>query len=380
MPQNIDLSKSTVKPVQYYRHLFKALLKYKQLPSYFIFYPTSRCNLKCSHCFYHDSLNKKFNELSLDEIDKITKTMDPILSLILTGGEPYLRHDLDKIVKIFYENTRVPIITIPSNGWYLNKMDNQITNMMEWCPYLTLNQQISIDGVGADHDLIRMDKQVVGSDNSFERAIKTIHHLKKLQKTYNRINIGIIITFTNQNQKKFKNIIKEVHSLVEPDNISINLVRGDPKQKVNLDLDLELYRDAVKYRDDLYYEKKMSGHSRFKGNKLATAGRIMLNELTNKTFEENKYSTPCYAGNLSGVMYPEGDIYPCEILDDSHKIGNIRDFGLDFKKLWLSKKAKEEVDFIKKTKCFCTHECFNSVNILFNPKFYPEIIKKSSLI
>jgi len=380
MPQNIDLSKSTVKPVQYYRHLFKALLKYKQLPSYFIFYPTSRCNLKCSHCFYHDSLNKKFNELSLDEIDKITKTMDPILSLILTGGEPYLRHDLDKIVKIFYENTRVPIITIPSNGWYLNKMDKQITNMMEWCPYLTLNQQISIDGIGADHDLIRMDKQVVGSDNSFERAIKTIHHLKKLQKIYNRINIGIIITFTSQNQKKFKNIIKEVHSLVEPDNISINLVRGDPKQKVNLDLDLELYRDAVKYRDDLYYEKKMSGHSRFKGNKLATAGRIMLNELTNKTFEENKYSTPCYAGNLSGVMYPEGDIYPCEILDDSHKIGNIRDFDLDFKKLWLSKKAKQEVNFINKTKCFCTHECFNSVNILFNPKFYPEIIKKSSLI
>ena len=380
MPQNIDLSKSTVKPVQYYRHLFKALLKYKQLPSYFIFYPTSRCNLKCSHCFYHDSLNKKFNELSLDEIDKITKTMDPILSLILTGGEPYLRHDLDKIVKIFYENTRVPIITIPSNGWYLNKMDKQITNMMEWCPYLTLNQQISIDGIGADHDLIRMDKQVVGSDNSFERAIKTIHHLKKLQKIYNRINIGIIITFTSQNQKKFKNIIKEVHSLVEPDNISINLVRGDPKQKVNLDLDLELYRDAVKYRDDLYYEKKMSGHSRFKGNKLATAGRIMLNELTNKTFEENKYSTPCYAGNLSGVMYPEGDIYPCEILDDSHKIGNIRDFDLNFKKLWLSKKAKQEVNFIKKTKCFCTHECFNSVNILFNPKFYPEIIKKSSLI
>ena len=380
MSQNIDLSKSTVKPVQYYRHLFKALLKYKQLPSYFIFYPTSRCNLKCSHCFYHDSLNKKFNELSINEIDKITKTMDPILSLILTGGEPYLRHDLDKIVKIFYENTRVPIITIPSNGWYLSKMDKQITNMMEWCPYLTLNQQISIDGIGADHDLIRMDKQVVGSDNSFERAIKTIHHLKKLQETYNRINIGIIITFTSQNQKKFKEIIKEIYSLVKPDNISINLVRGDPKQKVNLNLDLELYRDAVKYRDNLYYEKKMSGHARFKGNKLATAGRIMLNELTNKTFEENKYITPCYAGNLSGVMYPEGDVYPCEILDDSHKIGNIRDFDLDFKKLWFSKKAKEEVKFISKTKCFCTHECFNAVNILFNPKFYPEIIKKSTLI
>jgi len=374
------LVEKKVKPFQYYKHLYKSLIKFKQLPSYFIFYPTSRCNLKCSHCFYHDSLNKKFNELTIDELDKITKTMDPILSLILTGGEPYLRHDLDKIVKIFYENTKVPIITIPSNGWYLEKMDKQIRNMMEWCPYLTLNQQISIDGIGKDHNAIRMDKQVVGGDNSFEKAIKTIDHLKDLKKIYQRINIGIIITFTNENQKKFKDILKEIYSMTNPDNISINLVRGDPKQKVNLDLDLNLYREAVKYRDSLFYEKKMSGHAKFKGNRLATAGRILLNELVYKTYESNKYSTPCYAGNLSGVMYPEGNVYPCEILDESHKIGNIRDFDLDFKKLWLSDKAKKEVKFVRKTKCFCTHECFNIVNILFNPKYYPRVLSISKKI
>ena len=162
------MNKSVTQPVQYYKHLYKALIKYKQLPSYFIFYPTSRCNLKCSHCFYYDSLNKKFNEITVDELDKITSTMDPILHLILTGGEPYLRHDLDQIVKIFYENTKVPIISIPSNGWYLDKMDKQINNMMKWCPELTLNQQISIDGIGEDHNNIRMDKKVKGDDNSFE--------------------------------------------------------------------------------------------------------------------------------------------------------------------------------------------------------------------
>ncbi len=372
--------KKEIKPFQYYRHLYKSLIKFKQLPSYFIFYPTSRCNLKCSHCFYHDSLNKKFDELTVDEIDKFTQSMDPILSLILTGGEPYLRHDLDKIVKIFYENTKVPIITIPSNGWYLSKMDKQIKNMMNWCPYLTLNQQISIDGIGKDHNAIRMDKQVVGGDNSFEKAIKTIEHLKELKKIYQRINIGIIITFTNENQKKFKDILKEIYSMISPDNISINLVRGDPKQKVNHDLDLNLYQEAVKYRDSLFYEKKMSGHAKFEGNRLATAGRILLNELVYKTYESNKYITPCYAGNLSGVMYPEGDVYPCEILDESHKIGNIRDFHLDFKKLWLSNKAKKEVEFIRKTKCFCTHECFNIVNILFNPKYYPKVLRTSKKI
>ena len=368
------------KPKQYYHHLIKTFFKFNQLPSYFIFYPTSRCNLKCSHCFYHDSLNKKFNELSVEELNNITKTMDPILHLILTGGEPYLRKDLDKITQVFYENTQTPIITIPSNGWYTSKMKDTLSSIMENCKDLILNQQISIDGIGDDHNKIRMDKQVKSGKNSFEIALDTISMIKELQKKYKRINLGIIITFTKQNQENFKNIISKIYDLTKPDNISINLVRGNPKEKVNEDLNINLYREAVDFRNSLYNDQKISGHKSFSGHKFATAARIILNDLVQKTFEQNNYSTPCYAGNLSGVMYPEGDVYPCEILDKSHKIGNIRNFNLNFKELWLSKKAKKEVNFIKKTKCFCTHECFNHANIVFNPKFYPSMIKKSFLV
>jgi radical SAM protein with 4Fe4S-binding SPASM domain len=183
------------------------------------------------------------------------------------------------------------------------------------------------------------------------------------------------MTFTSQNQNKIKEIIKGIFELAKPDNITIALVRGDPKEKVNVNLDIKLYQEAIKYRDSLFFEKKMSGHSKFSGNKIATAGRVILGQKTQEIYETNQYQMPCYAGNLSGVMYPEGQVHPCEILDKSHMIGNIRDFNLDFRKLWLSQKAKEEVNFIRKTKCFCTHECFNSVNILFNPKFYPKILK-----
>ena len=51
-----------------------------------------------------------------------------------------------KIVKIFYENTKVPIITIPSNGWYLDKMDRQIKNMME-CFQCAFNILAVSDGI-----------------------------------------------------------------------------------------------------------------------------------------------------------------------------------------------------------------------------------------
>jgi|TARA_B110000438_G_C15762426_1_gene627947 MoaA/NifB/PqqE/SkfB family radical SAM enzyme len=359
------------KPKQFYHHLQKAVFKKNQSPSYLIFYPTSRCNLKCAHCFYHDSLNKRFKELSLDEIRKFTSTMDPLLSLILTGGEPYLRHDLDEIVKIFYENTRVPVVTIPSNGWYLDKMERQIKNMMEWCPDLILNQLISIDGLEEDHCKIR------GHQDSFSKAIEATKLVKKIQKETDRVNLGIQTTFTSQNQNKMKDIIKGIYEIAKPDNITIALVRGDPKEKVNENLDIKLYQEAVEYRNELFLSRKMSGHARFPGNKLATAGRIILNRKVQDIYETGKYQMPCYSANLSGVMYEEGQVFPCELLDKKHMIGNIRDFNLNFKSLWLSKKAKDEVDFIKKTKCFCTHECFNSVNILFNPKFYPELIKLS---
>ena len=358
-----------MEPKNYYHHLGKVINKKNQLPSFFIFYATSRCNMTCSHCFYHDSLNKKFNELTLEEIDKFTKTMGPLLSLSITGGEPYIRDDIDKIVKIFYENTKVPNISIPSNGFFKDRMIKKITNMMEWCPELVLNQQISIDGLYEKHDKIR------GVKGAFEKAVETTRALKELQGKYDRINIGTITTFTSQNQNEFIDIIKGIHEIIKPDNITINLVRGNPKERVNVNLDMNLYREAVKFRDNLFYSKKMSGHTRFKGNKLATASRIILNEKTPQIYETNKYQMPCYAGNLSGVMYPEGEVHPCEILDDSHGIGNIRDFDLDFRKLWLSQKAEDEIKFIRGTNCFCTHECFNTVNILFNAKFYPKLIK-----
>jgi len=377
--ENVDSQRNghvnvRIKPKNYYSHLSKVIFKKNQLPSYFIFYPTSRCNMTCSHCFYHDSLNKKFNELTLEEIDKFTKTMDPLLSLCITGGETYIRNDIDQIVKIFYENTKVPNISIPSNGFYKDRMVKQQNNIMEWCPEIVMNNLISIDGLYEQHDTIR------GVKGAFNKAMETIEALKVLQKKYDRINIGTISTFTPQNQHHFIDIIKGIYDIAKPDNITINLIRGKPKEMVTTGLDMKLYRKAVEFRNELFFSKKISGHVRFKGNKLATAARIMLNEKTQQIYETKKFQMPCYSGNLSGVMYPEGEVYPCEILDKSHEMGNIREFNYDFRKLWLSKKSKDEVDFIKGTKCFCTHECFNNVNILFNPKFYPKLVKTAAMI
>ncbi len=73
------------------------LLLKRGLPVNLIFFVTSRCNLLCTHCFYWEELNKRKNELELDEIERVSRSLPNLLSVSLTGGEPYLRPDLPDI-------------------------------------------------------------------------------------------------------------------------------------------------------------------------------------------------------------------------------------------------------------------------------------------
>jgi hypothetical protein len=65
-------------------------------------------------------------------------------------------------------------------------------------------------------------------------------------------------------------------------------------------------------------------------------------------------------------------VFCCELLDK--RIGNLRDHDYSFKKVWNSHKANEIRNFIRDRKCFCTHECFYTTNLMFNPSFYPRLI------
>ena len=80
-----------------------------------------------------------------------------------------------------------------------------------------------------------------GAKGSFQKAISSMILIKELQKEFGRINLGVQMTFTSQNQHKIIDSIKGIYELTKPDNITIALVRGDPKEKVNLNLDIKLY-------------------------------------------------------------------------------------------------------------------------------------------
>lgn len=348
-------------------HARKLFIKHNQDPIYLIYYTTNKCNMRCKHCFYWEDINAKTDELSIEELDKTTKNMGNLLHLIISGGEPYLRQDIDQVVDVFVKNTKVGLISIPSNGYYTEKIIAKLKTILAKHPNLTVIQNISFDNIGKKHDEIR------GVNGSYERATKTISELHLLKKEFSNLSIGAVLTFNKSNQANFKEIVKDIYEQQKPDNIAINLIRGHPREKINLGLDINKYRQAVEYRNSIYKSKGMSGHTNFRFSKITTAARILMNKEIIKTYEEKIFQSYCYAGELQGVLYSNGDVYPCELL--SEKLGNVREYGYNFRKLWRDTKKQRVVEWIKDKKCFCTHECFINTNILFNVKNIPKLIK-----
>ena len=87
----------------------------KKEPVSLVHFITNRCNARCSFCFIDfDDPNTFKGELTLEEIDKLTKTLgSSLLNVNFTGGEPLLQLDKKLIV---YLKSKEAQIAIETNG------------------------------------------------------------------------------------------------------------------------------------------------------------------------------------------------------------------------------------------------------------------------
>jgi MoaA/NifB/PqqE/SkfB family radical SAM enzyme len=164
------------------------LLIKKGPPIHLIWFLTAKCNLKCLHCFYHDQISFEKNELSFDEIRKTIELLSPMLSLSLTGGEPFLRDDLSAIVKILCEKNITDNLLLFTNGYNTENILCKVKDILSTCKTTKIYIGVSIDAYEAEHDKYR------NKEGSYKRAVHTISELKKLQKVFRNFEIGINTT------------------------------------------------------------------------------------------------------------------------------------------------------------------------------------------
>ena len=328
-------------------------------PLQLIFFITGRCNLGCRHCFYAESLNKPTNELSIEEINKISKGMGNLLWIALTGGEPFLRKDIAQIAETFYINNKFKILTITTNGMFQDSITKAVAEICRKCKNSHIIVYVSLDGLEETHNKIRETPE------GFQKVLGTIQKLKILKKDFKNLSVSTVTTINEENQEEVKDLAIFLKDSVKPDNIAMNIIRGKPKSIPLGNIDLKNYFDFIKVQREGWSGENLA-YFDFFGRNIIKKKELLQKDIIATVFKENRYVLPCLAGNISCVITETGDLYPCEILNK--KIGNLREAGYDFGKLYYSKNAEGIRQFIKDTKCYCTFECAITTNILFNIK------------
>lgn len=335
-------------------------------PLYLTFFVTGRCDSRCATCFNWKRLKGSEKDLSLEEIEKFTSKMSGLLWLSLSGGEPFLRDDFVEIVETFIRNTNPRHITINTNGIQSRRicdMSEKIVRAAKNKCFVNIN--VSIDGIAELHDKIR------GVKGNFEAAAETFNILKSLKKSNPDFGAGISTTFNSYNQKSISDLKKHVIEVMQPDHWDLSYVRGEPRTADTLAADPEEFGIVKTELDRMWSSGEMKYYD-FPLSGLVLARDRLLTRFLMATLRENRYVMPCYAGSISSVIMENGDALACETLPDI--IGSLRDSEYDLGSIMKSPAAAAIRERIKKTKCFCTHECNLAINILFNPLLYPKLI------
>lgn len=344
-------------------------------PVSMVHFITKNCNARCSHCFIDFDNPQTFkNDLKIEEIEKITKSIGSNLKNVnLTGGEPFLRRDIYDIARCYFTNTKIKTMYITTNGFFTNLIKEFIDKFIAEKQDKLIIFSISIDDFPEKHD---KNRKVNGL---FEKAIETY----RLIRAYNHPNIlvNVNLTVIPANYENMLNIYDYLVDTIGIKSFTTTIVREEGVMKIPRDMKegiLKVYSLLNKKIKEDIGNGKIEGYLGGITGKILNAKNIILHEIVEKTFLNNDFITPCYAGDLFLVLESNGDVKPCEVLPNT--IGNVRDFDCDLIKLWESKKAKDLCSWIINTKCRCTYECAHTVNILFNTKHAGSLIKSMAQI
>lgn len=351
-----------------FRHAGSIVRKNRMI--HLTFFVTRRCNLKCPFCFYlGDRQNPApvAQELSLGEIEKISRSMGDLLWLAFSGGEVFLRDDIVEISTLFYKNNRPAIMLFPTNGMLPEIIRDRTEEILRRCRKSVIAVKLSLDGIEETHDRLR------GSKGSFEKTMTTYRLLEDLIGEYPHFELGINTVFCSENQDMMHEIIDFVKGMKNVKTHTISMVRGGKGDERLRKVDHLKYHAAIERLEE-NLKNRTSRTYRFRGARIKAAQDILQRRLIHRTTTEKKRLIPCYAGRLNLVLTETGDVYPCEIL--SGAFGNVRDYDYDIGKVARSEKAREIVRSIMEKRCYCTHECYFMTNILFNPRLYPLLARE----
>jgi MoaA/NifB/PqqE/SkfB family radical SAM enzyme len=332
------------------RHARIARQAHQELPSppFLILFINSICNMKCEHCFYWRSLNQR-DDLTLEEILELSRSLGRIENLNLSGGEPFIRKEFAEICRQFIRHNGVRQIYVPTNGYFTEWTVEKVANVLEEPSLDLFVVELSLDGMPAFHDEFRVAR------DAFRKAMETYDALVELQEKDARLRIHSISTATDVNVGEIRKLTTYLYERCpRMDHHNLALIRGDRKNPSLKTPPLPEYRALYEYIRRLWAPRERGRYG--------AIVEPMLQWAKVRTLEQQDQVVPCLAGRLSAVVYANGDVSVCELHEP---IGNLRQKS--FWEIWASPEAQRLRRSIAAKECHCTTEVFLWSSIVHQP-------------
>ncbi len=300
-----------------------------------------RCNSRCKTCNVWQRPNDDF---TIEEYDKTFASIGrDAYWFTFSGGEPTLRKDLPEMVEAAYRHCRPGIINIPTNGIQDKIIPDRIERVLKAAPTSDVIINLSLDGIGVKHDIVR------GVKGNFERAMRTYAGLKALKGRYKNFTLGVHTVISNFNVDEFENIYAFVRDELKPDSFISEIA----EERVELDtVGMGITPPIQKYQPVIERLQEGIRNAEFNGvSRITQAFRDRYYDIVKRTLVEKRQIIPCLAGVASAQIAPNGDVWTCCIRAES--VGNLREHNYDFRSTWTTVKASELRRSIKAGECYC---------------------------
>ncbi len=308
---------------------------------------TFRCNARCHMCNIWEFPTKKAEELEPKYYEKLPNGM----RINITGGEPMLRDDIEKVFKILYP--KASLLELSTNGFFTDK----IVRIAEKFPNILI--RVSLEGLAVLNDSLR------GTKDGFDHALRTMLELKKTKCK----NIGFSIVINDKNMDDLLSLYELCCYLdVELGNsVMHNSWYFHKTDNAIVD------RDKTVRIEEEFIKAMLQSKRRGLKSKLKDYGRAYFNKSILRRFQGDciNYRPPCGALKDFFFIDPWGNVTPCNGSEEEWIIGNIKDDS--FENIMNSAQAKEVLKKIKSCQrecCFIVTERHDMVRRSWKPVYW----------
>ena len=288
---------------------------------------TLRCDLKCRHCGSDCKMQSESKDMPkadfLRVLDSIARKTDPHkVFVIITGGEPLMRRDLEECAKSIYDK---------GFPW------GMVTNVLHLTPQRWISLQragihsmtISLDGLQEDHNWMR------GNEQSFQMVSKAIDMLVAKEGF-----LFDIVTCVNRRNSPKLNDIKEF--LISKGVKRWRLFTVFPVGRAAQDPDMRLTSEEFRGVFDFIKGTREEGRIRVDYGCEGFLGNYE-GEVRNRFFS-------CQAGVSVGSVMADGSIAACASIRSDYNQGNI--YEDDFMDVWENRYAPyRNREWMRKGEC-----------------------------